>query len=424
MFRHYKQKIGSSWKSLGPGLITGAADDDPSGVATYSQTGANFGNSFLWMSLFTFPFMGVIQEMCARLGLVSGRGLAGNIKKHYSNKSLMFATFLLLFANTLNIGANLGAMAESTRLIFPEFNFLLLVIFFGGITILLEIFTTYEQYSRYLKYLSLVLFSYILVAFYVNIDWVSALRDTFIPHILINKDSIFMICAVLGTTISPYLFFWQTSQEVEEEIMKGKRTLEERVRNTSKEEISSMRKDVWFGMFVSNLAMFFIILVCSATLFKNGITNIQSASDAAQALRPLAGDYAYLIFALGIVGVGMLSIPVLAGSSAYAMAESFNWKHGLYRKFKEASAFYGVIIFSIFLGIVLNVLGVNVIQSLIYSAVLNGMIAPLIIYYIVRLCSDRKVMGKYVNGIVYKAIGWLVILLLSCAGIAALVSMI
>lgn len=427
MYKTVKKKISTrlsgAWQTLGPGLITGAADDDPSGIATYSQTGATYGNSLLWLSLFTFPLMAVVQEMCARIGMVSGRGLAANIKKHYSHKTLWFATFLLLVANTFNIGADLGAMAASTRLIFPGLDFIFLVTFFGIVSIVLQIFVSYGKYSKYLKYLSFVLFSYIFVAFYIDINWSEVIHSTFVPNFIVTKQSVFLICAILGTTISPYLFFWQSSQEVEEGILKGEKNISERINLLSGNDISKMRKDVWIGMFFSNFAMFFIIVVCAATLFSHGITNIDSASDAANALRPFAGDYAFLLFALGIIGLGMLSVPVLAGSSAYAMAESFNWKFGLYRKFHEAIAFYSIIIISGLFGILINFLGFNVIQVLIYSAILNGLIAPIIIYFVVGLCSDKKIMGRHVNGPITNTLGYATILLLTISAIAALVSL-
>src|SRR3989338_7625479 len=335
------------WKSLGPGLTTGAADDDPSGITTYSQAGAQFGFNFLWLAPYTFPLMAVVQEMCARIGLVTGRGLAANIRQYYPKWVLYIATMLLFAANTLNIGADLGAMAKASQLLFPHFSFITMILGFTIITLALQIFTTYEKYAKYLKWLALVLLSYVFSALTVDINWNEALQKAIIPTIVFSKDQIFLITAVLGTTISPYLFFWQTSQEVEEQILEGKTTLKLRQEETTKQEVINMRTDVWSGMFLSNLVMFFIIAACGATLFSHGIRNITTAEQAAQALRPIAGERTYLLFALGIIGTGMLAVPILAGSASYALSESFSWKFVLYRTFKQAHAFYGIIIASV-----------------------------------------------------------------------------
>lgn len=417
-----EEAVKNYWKKLGPGLTTGAADDDPSGIATYSQAGANTGFRLIWLSLFSFPLMGAVQEMCARIGLATGMGLAANIKKNYSRKVLYISTFLLLIANTFNIGANLGAMAEGTRLIFPKLNFAFLVIAFAVISLLLQIFVSYKKYAKFLKYLALVLVAYIFSALSVNLDWGEILKHTFIPNITFSKDQIILICAILGTTISPYLFFWQTSQELEEQILKGETTEEEIRAKTTEDDIKNMRIDVWSGMFVSNLVMFFIIAACAATLYKSGITNIATAGQAAQALRPFAGEFAYVLFTVGIIGTGLLSIPVLAASASYAFAESFGWKFGLYRKLREAGAFYGVIIVSTFLGIVLNFVGLDPIKSLIYAAVLNGLISPVIMYLIVRVSSSEEIMGKYKNKTIGNVFGWLTVLIMTIVGITVIVS--
>lgn len=396
------------WQMLGPGLTTGAADDDPSGIATYSQMGASKGFSLIWLSLFSFPFMGVIQEMCARIGLTTGAGLATNIKKHYSKKILYFCTVLLLFANVFNIGADLGAMAEGTRLILPEFGFAFLVISFAVLSLILQIFIPYKKYSKYLKYLALILFAYVFTAFSVNINWGDVFYHTVVPMINFSKDEIILICAAFGTTISPYLFFWQTSQEVEEEILKGGRTEEMRRSRNTAEDIRKMRIDSWSGMFLSNMIMFFIIATCAATLYQSGITNIGTAADAALALKPFAGNFAFTLFAIGIVGVGLLAIPVLAGSASYAMSETFGWKFGLYRKLKRATSFYGVIIVAMLLGIGLNFVGIDPIKALIYSAVLNGIISPVILFFIVKISSREDVMGEYKNKKVTRFMGWII----------------
>ncbi len=410
------------WQKLGPGLTTGAADDDPSGIATYSQAGAQFGPKLLWLSLFTYPFMAVVQEMCARIGMVTGRGLAGNIKLHYSRKVLYACAALLFGANAFNIGADLGAMAKATQLLFPHLSFTLLVIGFTVFSLLLQIYTSYKTYAHILKWLALILLSYIVTAFVVDLNWSSIAINTLVPHINFSKNEMLMIAAILGTTISPYLFFWQTSQEVEEKILKGETTIMSR-KTVTNDEIKDMRTDVWTGMFVSNIVMFFIIAVCSATLFTSGITNISTAADAAAALRPLAGDYAYWLFALGIIGTGLLAVPVLAGSASYAVAESFNWKQGLYRKPKEAYAFYSIIVVSMLFGLLLNFIHLDPIKALIYSAVVNCLIAPVVLVLIVSISSNKKIMGEHVSSPLVTFIGWIVTLIMAIAGIATIWSL-
>lgn len=410
------------WHTLGPGLTTGASDDDPSGIATYSQAGAQYGFKFLWLSWFTFPLMAVVQEMCARIGIVTGHGLAANIKRKYSKGALYLITILLFSANTFNIGANLGAMAKGAQLLKPSLSFIFLVIGFAVISLLLQIFTTYANYAKYLKYLAFVLLAYILSALMSNLNWGEVWRQTTMPNMSFNSDHILILCAILGTTISPYLFFWQTSQEVEEQNLKGVEDDTKWAQQVSKKDLSMVKSDVWTGMFFSNVVMFFIIAACAGTLYVNGITNITTASDAALALRPFAGNFAFLLFAVGIIGTGMLSIPVLAGSTSYAISESFGWKHGLYRKLKEAYAFYGVIIISVVLGILLNFIGLDPIKALIYSAVANGIIAPIILFYIVRLSSDKKVMREHSNKRITTWIGWATIILMALAGVGVILS--
>ncbi len=409
-------------KKLGPGLITGAADDDPSGIATYSQTGSSYGTGLLWLAAWTFPLMATVQEMCARIALVTGQGLAANIKKAYSKKVLYFATILLFIANTLNIGADLGAMAKAVELIYPELSFSLLVISIGLSILVLEIFVPYKQYTKYLKWLVISLFSYIATAFMININWSQIFHDSFIPQIEFTKTQLLLITGVLGTTISPYLFFWQTSQEVEEQISQGKVTDESRI-GTNKKEIKEMRSDVWTGMFLSNLVMFFIIAVTANTLFSSGITNIETAADAAKALEPFGGPFASLLFAIGILGTGFLAIPVLAGSTAYAISESMNWREGLYRKLKEAKAFYSVIIISIIIGILINFLHINPIKALIYSAIANGVIAPVIIVCIVYISGNEGIMGEFKNSRLVNIIGWIIVILMGITSIATIVSL-
>ncbi len=410
------------WDTLGPGLTTGAADDDPSGIATYSQAGAKYGLQLIWLSLFTYPFMATVQEMCARIGIVSGQGLAANIRREYSLSVLYVVTALLFLANVLNIAADLGAMAAASRLLFPSIGLELFVVLFAGVSLILQIFTTYARYAKYLKYLALALFSYVAVAFAVHLDWSDVLFHTFVPSLTFSKDQIFLICAILGTTISPYLFFWQTSQEVEEKILRGEATIEARREQVSPESVRRMRTDVWSGMFFSNLITFFIFAACAGTLYANGITDIATADQAASALKPF-GEFAYLLFAIGIVGTGLLAVPVLAGSTAYALSESFGWKHGLYLKLKQAHAFYGVIIVSMALGIIANFMHLDPIKGLIYAAVGNGIIAPFILFFVVRLSSDRSLMGEYANHPFVSFMGWVTIGVMTLSGVAAIASL-
>lgn len=418
---HLEADVKAYWAELGPGLTTGAADDDPSGIATYSQAGAKYGLQLIWVALFTYPFMAVVQEMCARIGIVSGRGLAANIRKHYSAKALHAATLLLFLANVLNIAADLGAMAAGTRLLVPNAPLEFLVVVFAVISLALQIFTTYASYAKYLKYLTLALLSYVVVALSIGLDWGDVLRHTLVPSMTFSRDQVFLLCAILGTTISPYLFFWQTSQEIEEEILHGETSIKARQHMVTPEVVRRMRTDVWSGMFFSNLVTFFIFAACAGTLYAHGVTDIATADQAAQALRPF-GELAYWLFALGIVGTGLLAVPVLAGSTAYALAESFGWKYGLFRRFKQASAFYGVIIVSMVLGIIANFMHLDPIRGLIYAAAANGVVAPFILFFVVRLSSNKQVMGEYKNGASVAALGWITIAVMAVSGLAALLS--
>jgi NRAMP (natural resistance-associated macrophage protein)-like metal ion transporter len=417
------KKAKDYWFLLGPGLTTGASDDDPSGIATYSQTGAQYGFGLLWLAAFTFPLMAVIQEMCARIGLVTGRGLAGNIRAHFGRKILYISTLFLFAANTFNIGADIGAMANAVQLILPRFDFSLLVVGFTILILLLQIFTPYVRYARYLKWLALVLFAYILSAILAHPDWHTVLNHSYLPHITFSKDQLLLICAILGTTITPYLFFWQTSQEIEEEIAIGQTTLKQRM-GSEKGPMKKMRIDVWSGMFLSNVVMFFIIAACASVLFKNGITHINTAAEAAQALRPFAGKATFWLFSDGIIGMGLLAIPVMAGASAYAISESIGKKQGLNSKLKQGSAFYGVIIISMILGLSLNFLGINPIKALIYSAVLNGMVAPIILVLILLIARNKHIMGEWKNGKIAAGLGWILAFMMGIAGLAAIYSLI
>ena len=416
------KKAKDYWYILGPGLTTGASDDDPSGIATYSQAGAQTGFGFLWTAALTFPLMAAIQEVCARIGLVTGRGLASNIRQHFGKRTLYASATLLFAANTFNIGADIGAMANATQLVF-KLNTTLLVVGTTLLILLLQVFTPYVRYAKYLKWLALILLAYIVSAILAKPEWGNIAKNTFVPHITFTKSNLILLCAVLGTTITPYLFFWQTSQEIEEEIADGKVTLASR-QGSDKESMKRMRIDVWSGMFFSNLVMFFIIAACASVLFTHGITDINTAAQAAKALRPFAGSASYYLFAAGIVGMGLLAIPVLAGSSAYAISEIFGKRQGLNSKLKQGYAFYGVVIISMIVGLGINFLGINPIKALIYSAVANGIVAPIILVQIMLLARNRKIMGEWTSGRVSGSLGWLLVGLMVFSGIAAIYSIV
>ncbi|HEY4161181.1 MAG TPA: Nramp family divalent metal transporter [Candidatus Saccharimonadales bacterium] len=408
------------WNTLGPGLVTGAAGQDPSGIATYSQTGAHYGFHFLWLAAWLYPLDANLEAMCARIGLVTGEGLAANIRKHFSQRVLRACALLLFLTNAINIGADLGAMAKAAQLVKPSLSFCGLVLGFSIFTIALQIFVPYAKYAKYLKYLAFVLVAYIISAAMAHLNWHDVLAHSLKPQLQFNKQDFIILCAIMGTTISPYLFFWQTSQEVEEEILHGKKTIKSRQAMTSRKEVRNMRIDVWSGMFFSELIMFFIIAACGGVLFLNGVTNITSATQAAEALRPFAGNATYWLFAIGIVGSGILAIPVLAGSSSYIVAESFHWREGLYRKLGQASAFYGIIIISVLVGFGINLLGIDPIKALIYAAMINGIVAPVVMVLILRISSNKKLMGKWATGPVAQLVGWLTTIAMAAAGIAAI----
>ena len=401
------------FKCLGPGFITGASDDDPSGIATYAQTGAIFGYKQLWLTVLSFPLMVAIQEMCGKIGLVTGKGLSGVIRSHYGRVILFGAVFLLLLANIVNIGADLGAMASSARLLFdiPIWAWL---IFFTVLILLLQIFVPYKRYVKVLKYLSLSLFAYILTSFFIEMDWSVILKSTFTPSFIFSESFAMNVVAFLGTTISPYLFFWQTSEEVEEEVVNHKiRSMGKGVPNFTRGDIREMKVDTIVGMFFSSLIAFFIIAVTAATLHQNGITNIETADQAALALLPFAGHYAFLLFAVGIIGTGLLAIPILAGSASYAISEALKWKEGLNKKFRQARGFYGVIIFATLLGLFINFSPLPPFKMLYYAAVLNGICAPPLLFFILHISNNKKIMGKYTNSRALNILGWLTAVLMS-----------
>jgi NRAMP (natural resistance-associated macrophage protein)-like metal ion transporter len=377
---------------LGPGLITGASDDDPSGIATYSQAGAQFGLATLWTALITFPLMAAIQEMCARIGIVTSKGLTSNIRNNYP-KPILYVMILFTFpAVIMNIGANIAGMGAVANLIFPSVSVYFFTIGFTVILMVLIIYLPYKKIAAVLKYLCLSLLLYLIVPFLAKQDWGEIAQRTFIPTIQFNKEFISILVAILGTTISPYLFFWQATMEAED-IKHKKMSL-----IVDKRMIKNMDLDVGFGMFFSNLVMYFIILTAGTVLFKEGISEITSVEQAARALEPLAGKLSYLLFALGVIGTGFLSIPVLTGCLSYMLSETFNWNGGLDKKYYQAKPFYWVIIISLLIGLGINYIGINPVQALIYTAILYGLTSPILIAIILHISNNKKIMGKFTNG--------------------------
>jgi len=379
-------------ESFGPGMIAGAADDDPSGIATYSVAGAQTGTSLLWTALFTWPLMGAVQMMCARIGMVTGRGLTAALKEKFPNWLVITAIAALLAANTINIGADLAGMADAGELL-THISSHIWVVVFAVVISWATIRLRYAQIAHTLKWLCLALFAYVATAFIVKIDWHSAVHDTFIPSLPHGKDGWQMVVAILGTTISPYLFFWQAIQEVEEEKAMGRKSLRAR-QGATRNELRIRRYDVGIGTFFSNLVMYFIILVTAATLHAAGKTQIETARDAAQALQPLAGRFAAALFTLGLVGVGFLAIPTLTGSAAYAFAENFGWRQGLDRKLKQARAFYAIVLASTIVGLAMNFSHMNPVKALYWSAVINGVLAPFVMAALLYIAIDAKLMKQ------------------------------
>ena len=406
---------------LGPGLITGAADDDPSGISTYSVAGASFGYSTLWTALLSFPLMAAVQLMCARLGMVTGCGLASVIRTRYPRWVLWLACSLVIVANISNIGADLGGMADAMQMM-SGIRAYYWTPFFAALIIALLMWTSYSTMARVFKWLTLVLFAYVITAFLAHPHWSAVLRATFIPRIQWTKDYLAVLVGILGTTISPYLFFWQAAQEVEEDRQRGKTTVAQRRGSTNK-ELRIAQKDVLTGMLLSNLVMYFLILTTGATLHVHGVTQIETAKQAAEALLPLAGKGAYLLFTLGLVGTGMLAVPVLAGSSAYAIAEAARWKSASLGILPQsARKFYAVIAVAIVVGLALDFAGFNAVRMLFWSAILNGLLAPPLVVMVVLLTGDRKVMGSRTNSRGMQTLGWICAVVMSGAAIAMLAS--
>jgi NRAMP (natural resistance-associated macrophage protein)-like metal ion transporter len=413
-------------KQLGPGLITGAADDDPSGIATYSQAGAQFGFNMLWTVLLTYPLMVGIQMVSARLGFITGKGLAANVKAVFPRAVLYAIVGLLLIANTINIAADIAAMGEALRLLLGGYAHLYTVCF-GVLCLGLQIYLRYETYVRYLKWLTLALLSYVAVIFTIHVPWGTVAREMVLPHLILNHDTITMIVAVFGTTISPYLFFWQAAQEMEDLRVAGSKnggiTKLPHTSEVARRQMRRIRWDTYVGMGFSNLIAFFIILSTAATLHLAGTVDIQTSAQAAEALRPLGGPTAFLLFSLGIIGTGMLAVPVLAGSAGYAVGEFFGWRTGLERVPRSAKGFYGVIAAAILLGIAVDLSPLDPIKALVWSAVINGVAVVPILVAIMIVASKPAQMGKFVATRSQRFFGWLTTVMMAVAAVGMFATM-
>lgn len=398
------------WKYLGPGLVTGASDDDPSGIATYSQAGAAFGLSTLWTSIVAFPLMAAIQQMCAKIGLVTSQGLTGTLKQHYPKPVLYLMLIFSFPAIVMNIGADIAGMGAVGNLLFPAIDSSFFSVFFTILLIGLIIYLPYQKIASVLKYLCIVMLVYFIVPFLYHQDLLKIIKATFLPTIQFNKNYIAILVGILGTTISPYLFFWQASVEVEEMKHKKKHLI------VNKKIIHAMNQDVDFGMTFSGFVMYFIILTTGTVLFKGGVHQIDTVEQAAMALKPLAGNLASLLFAIGVIGTGFIAIPVLSGAVSYIFAETFGWEQGLDKKFHEAKAFYVVIAISLLLGLSLNYIGISPIQALIYTAILYGLTAPFLIAIILHISNNKKIMGRNVNNRTTNFLGFAALVIMTFAG--------
>jgi NRAMP (natural resistance-associated macrophage protein)-like metal ion transporter len=409
------------FRNLGPGLITGAADDDPSGIATYATAGAAYGYATLWTALISLPLMTSVQLMCARIGMVSGRGLASVLRKFYSRPVLWLACSIVLIANTVNIAADLGGMAQAANLLTGLPSIAFIPVFTITIIVLL-IFASYRTIARVFKWLTLVLLAYVAAAFLAKPDWLNVLRATLVPEVHFETRYLTTLLAILGTTISPYLFFWQAAQEVEEEKQVGRKTVGQRI-GASDTELRDARDDVVSGMAISVVVFYFIILTTGATLYPAGMRDIETASQAAEALRPLAGDAAYILFSLGLIGTGFLGVPVLAGSAAYAVAEASAWRAGMNERPRMAKKFYAVVALSMLAGMVLDYLGINAMKMLFWAAVLNGLLAAPLIVIILAVCNNARIMGRRVNGLWLNLLGSLAALVMAIAAVATVITL-
>jgi len=402
-------KILRYWKIIGPGLVTGASDDDPSGIATYSQAGAAFGLSTLWTSIVAFPLMAAIQKMCARIGLVTNQGLTGALKSHYPRPILYIMLIFSFPAIVMNIGADIAGMGAVGNLLFPSIDAMFFSVFFTILLLGLIIYLPYTQIASILKYLCIVILVYFIVPFLYKQDLVEIAKSTFIPTIKFDKDFIAIIVGILGTTISPYLFFWQASVEVEEMKHKKRHVI------VNKKIIHEMNQDVDFGMTVSGFVMYFIILTTGTVLYQGGIHQIDTVEQAAMALKPLAGNLAYLLFAIGVIGTGLIAIPVLSGSLSYIFTETFGWEQGLDKKFHEAKGFYTIIAISLLLGLSLNYVGISPMKALIYTAILYGLTAPVLIGIILHISNNKQIMGENVNGLTANILGFTALIIMTLA---------
>jgi NRAMP (natural resistance-associated macrophage protein)-like metal ion transporter len=422
--RNQSKKTRTSKKNLlqqlGPGLITGASDDDPSGIGTYSQVGAQFGYGMLWTMLFSYPLMAAIQEISARLGRVTGRGIAGNMRRYYPQWLTYIVVGLLLIANVINIGADIGAMGAALKLLIGG-SAPLYAVLFALTSLLLQVFVPYNKYAAILKWMTLVLLAYVATVFVVHVPWGQALKETFVPNISFKADYLTALIAVLGTTISPYLFFWQASEEVEEIDSNPIADALNRSPGDADEEFQRIKADTYIGMAVSNIIAFFIILTASVTLNAYGKTNIETASQAAEALRPVGGDFAFLLFAAGIVGTGLLAVPVLAGSAAYAVSGAFGWRASLERKALQAKRFYSVLAVSTLIGLGLNFTSIDPIKALFWTAVINGVLAVPVMIVMMLMATNSDVMGQFTIPRRLKIMGWLAttVMLAAAAGLFA-----
>ncbi|HWX42009.1 MAG TPA: divalent metal cation transporter [Blastocatellia bacterium] len=407
-------------KVLGPGLITGASDDDPSGIGTYAVAGASLGFSILWTALITFPMMAAVQFICAKIGMVTGMGLAGVLRRHYSRRLLYGAVVGLVVANTINAGADIGAIAAAINMLVP-IPISALIVPIAVSILALQIWASYRFIAKTFKWLTLTLFAYIISAFLAKPEWGAVLKGTFIPTFTFDSTFLSTLVALLGTTISPYLFFWQANQEVEEEISMGRKQLWQR-QGASASELRYAALDVNTGMAFSNVVMYFIILATATTLHKAGKTDIQTATDAAEALRPLAGNAATLLLAVGLIGSGFLAVPVLTGSSAYALSEALGWKFGLNKKLRGAKQFYAVIVISTLAGLLINYVGISPIKALFWTAVINGLLAPPLLVIIMLIANNQTVMGKRTNRRLTNVLGWLTTVVMFAAAICLILT--
>jgi NRAMP (natural resistance-associated macrophage protein)-like metal ion transporter len=417
--RNEPSRIRRFFKVLGPGLITGAADDDPSGIGTYVNAGAAYGFSTLWTSPLTLPMMAAVQFICAKIGMVSGMGLSGVLRRNYSRWVLVPAIVILVVANTINAGTDIGAIAAAVNMFLPV-PIGVLVVPVAALIVALQVWGSYRTIARVFRWLSLALFAYVGSALFARPDFLEVLRSTAIPTLRLDRGYLMTVVAILGTTISPYLFFWQASEEVEEEVEMGRTKLAER-KGATKRELHYAAIDVDIGMIVANVVFYFVILSAAATLHATGHTQIASATDAAQALRPIAGDMASVLFAIGLVGSGILAVPVLTGASAYAVCEAFGWKYGLSTKPREATQFYAIIVGSTLVGVLINYLGVNPMTALFWTAVLNGILAPPLLLLIMIVSNNRSIMGERTNSRLVNSVGWITTVLMFAAAIGMFV---